>query len=384
MVAVNDGTRKGAADQSNKYYEMEWDGVSSNFNVKYGRVESTEAHASYPISKWQSQYNSKVKKGYVDVTHTVTVAVENNKVDEDIPLAKVEDSKVEEFLTLMQKYTKGLVAQTYTVKAKDVTQAQVDEAQTYINNLTKVDKKDVTSVNNLLLKLYMVIPRYMDNVRNHLLPNIKLEDVLQQEQDNLDAMASQVKLHKKEEKPSKTTKKEKKTLLDLLGVDNIKVIKSSSEIDYLVKQITGKRTEAIFEVEKKSEKERLDKWLATQENKKTRLVYHGTKCTSVIPILEQGLKIRPSGNFQFTGKAYGNGNYFSEQFSTSIGYTDGSYSGRDAVMLIYEIHVGKESSSSFQDYSSCKRAGYDSFNGGWLRVAYKEEQAKIKYIIWLK
>jgi poly [ADP-ribose] polymerase len=341
MVAINDGKSKGA-DQSNKYYEMEWDGMSSNFNVKYGRYQSTEQHATYPISKWDTKYNEKVRKGYKDVTHTVSVVVTESKVEDKIELAKVEDAKVEEFLTLMQKYTKGLVAKTYTVKAKDVTQSQVDEAQGYINNLTKIDKKDVTSINNELLKLYMVIPRYMDNVRNHLLPNIKLENVLQQEQDNLDAMASQVKLHTEEAKPAKTKKVQKKTLLDLLGVDNIKQVKSTTEIDYLVKQITGKRT-----------------------------------------ILEQGLRIRPTGNFQFSGKAYGNGNYFSEQFSTSIGYTDGRYNG-DAVMLIYEVHIGKESTSHFHDYNSCKRAGYDSFNGGWLRVAYNEEQSKIKYIIWLK
>lgn len=122
-------------------------------------------------------------------------------------------------------------------------------------------------------------------------------------------------------------------------------------------------------------------WLKSQKNQKTTVVLHGTRCTSVIPILEQGLKIRPAGNFQFSGKAYGNGNYFSEQSSTSLGYTGND---NDKVLLVYEVHTGKESKSSFNDYSSCKKAGYDSFEGGWLRVAYNEQQSRIKYIIWLK
>lgn len=373
---------------NNKYYIMEWDGVSSNFNVKYGRVESTEAHASYPISKWDSQYNSKVKKGYKDITHTVSVTIDTteDKGQEDETLAEIEERKVAEFLTLMKRYTDGLVAKTYTVKYQDVTQAQVDEAQNIIDELQKIDKNDVTSFNSKLLELYMIIPRYMGNVRDHLIPNINVEKTLQQEQDNLDAMASQVKMYKKDTKkkkePTKAEKAKQNSLLDLLGIKKMTQVKSNPEIDYLVKQISGRKVESIFEVQKDWEDKRFADWLASQPNKQTKLVYHGTKCTSVIPILEQGLKIRPTGKFQFSGKAYGNGNYFSEQFNTSIGYTDGHRG--DSVMLIYEVHIGKESTSCFNDYNSCKRAGYDSFNGGWLRVAYKEEQCRIKYIVWLK
>lgn len=365
---------------NNKWYEMEWDGVSSNFNVKYGRVESTAATASYPISKWDSQLKSKLKKGYKDVTYTISTTIETTK--DDVQLAKIEDAKVDRFLTLMRQYTNNLVSNVYTVKYNNVTQTQVDEAQNIINELHKIDKKDVTLLNSKLLELYMIIPRRMGNVKDHLIPNIDVTKILQQEQDNIDAMASQVNMYKKEEKTSKKTKKESKSLLNLLGIENMREIQNNKEIDYLTKQITGKSVQAIFEVNKDKEKKRFDDWLKNQNNKTTKFVYHGTKVTSVIPILEQGLKIRPTGNYKFSGKAYGNGNYFSEQFSTSLGYTD-SYR-RDNVMLIYEVHIGNVSKHSFHDYNACKKAGYDSFDGGWLRVAYREEQAKIKYIIWLK
>lgn len=373
------------ADNNNKYYEMTEDG-SGSFDVKYGRIQSTAQTARYSMYDWNKKYNEKVNKGYKDVTHTVAVEIVVDDPKEDkVEMAKLEDAKVQVFLELMNKYTNGLVAKTYTVKAQSVTQKQVDNAQKFIDELMLIEEKDVTSMNSKLLELYMEIPRKMGNVRDYLLPNIDIKKTLQQEQDNLDAMAAQVKMlqpKKVEKKAAAKVKKETKTFLDMIGVEKILEVKGSKEIDHLVKQVTGKKLEAIFEVDKSAEKTRFDNWLAQQTNKATRLVYHGTKNTSVIPILQQGLKIRPTGNFQFSGKVYGNGNYFSDQFSTSLGYTDRYDS--NAVMLIYEIHTGKESKSSFHDYRACKAAGYDSFEGGWLRVAYDENQSKIKYILWLK
>ena len=38
------------------------------FRVEYGRIDSTKTTRYYPISKFESQAKSKIKKGYVDVT----------------------------------------------------------------------------------------------------------------------------------------------------------------------------------------------------------------------------------------------------------------------------------------------------------------------------
>ena len=277
---------------SNKYYEMIYES-GDNFTVNYGRIESTKTTLQKPYSQWKSVYNEKIKKGYKDVTHTVSVIVENVTETTDDKLIKIEEAKVEQFLTLMKKYTDGLVAKTYSVKAKDVTQAQVDEAQRHLDDLLKIDKKDTTAINSKLLELYMVIPRYMSKVQNYLLPNIDLDKTLQQEQDNLDAMASQVSLAKPSE--VKKTKKEGKTLLDVLGV-SMKEIKSNSELKYLTDQLKSNKIQGIFEINKKDHNGIYDKWMSKQKNKQTRILLHGTRCTSVIPIIEQGLKIRPVGN----------------------------------------------------------------------------------------
>ena len=74
-------------------------------------------------------------------------------------------------------------------------------------------------------------------------------------------------------------KKESKTLLDLLGVETIKQINSSKEIEALTKQVTGKKLEALFEVDKSSEKTRFDNWLAKQTNKNTHIQTYKSKKT---------------------------------------------------------------------------------------------------------
>jgi hypothetical protein len=108
------------------------------------------------------------------------------------------------------------------------------------------------------------------------------------------------------------------------------------------------------------------------------------------------LKIRPSGAYQFSGKAYGEGNYFSEVCSKSLGYT--GYDD-DQVLLVYEVHTGNpfvydgwyRGNSFSLTYNELQKRGYDSTyvkaGNGLLNseiIAYKEDQPRIKYVIWLK
>jgi len=375
-------------ENNNKFYEMTYEGGSS-FNVKYGRVESTIQTASYSLSQWNSKYNEKIRKGYKDVTHTVAVEV---KQVEDVKYTN-SGSPEEEFLFLMKKYTDGLVSKTYTVKAQSVTQKQVNNAQGYLDQLVKLPKTKTTEINNLLLQLYMEIPRRMGNVRDYLLPNINLEKVLQQEQDNLDAIASQVSMISTDKK--KKTKKNESDLLSTLGI-KMKKINGHPDIQYLVDQLSKNKIKAIFEIQKHEHDKLFEDWMKKQKNTQKRHLLHGTKCTSVIPIIEQGLKIRPSGNYQFSGKVYGEGNYFSETCSKSLNYT--GYDP-DQVLLVYEVHTGNpfvydgwyRGNSFTLNYKNLQERGFDSTfvkaGGGLLNteiIAYKEEQARIKYIIHLK
>ncbi len=383
------------ADNNNKYYEMTYDGSSSNFVVKYGRIESSSTTASYPISKWNSKYKEKVNKGYVDVTDKITVQVTESKSDKNTIL-DVAEKMVNEFLKKMKAYTDGLVSKTYSVKADAVSQKQVDEAQKLIDDVNDLDPKSTKAINDKLIELYTIIPRRMSHVRNYLLPNIKLADHMENEQDNLDAMAAQVSMIKPVTKAkAKADKKAAQTLLDQLGITMTEAKGVPKDVQYLIKQSHGRKVKAIFEVNKQAEDVVFDKWVSTQKNKTTSILIHGTRCTSVIPILEIGLKIRPSGNFQFSGKAYGDGNYFSEHMQKSLGYT--GYDP-DKVILVYEVHTGNpfvydgwyRGNSFSLNYSELSKRGYDSTYvkpGSGLQnseiIAYKEQQNRIKYIIWL-
>lgn len=389
-------------ENNNKYYEMIHDG-GSTFTVNYGRVEHTKVTCQKGIYEWDTLYRSKVKKGYKDVTDIITTKEDKkdnkkSKKKEAAKIAEVKELQVAAFLKAMKAYTDGLVASTYSVKCDAVTQVQIDTAQKLINELVLLDpKKQETVVNTKLLELYTIIPRFMRKVNDYLLPSIDFSKTMVQEQDNLDAMASQVKMYadKPEEEEEVVTPKEQ-TLLDLMGV-KMEEVKNPAELQYLLKQVThGVRIESVFKVEKNAETETFQEWLKKQKDQSTRYLIHGTRCTSVIPILEQGLKIRPKGNFQFSGKAYGDGNYFSEVVQKSLGYT--GYSA-DKILLVYEVHTGKPfvyegwyRGNQFQlCYEELNKRGFDSTHvkagSGLLNseiIAYKEEQCHIKYIIWLK
>lgn len=404
MVEVNDNPKQGKAAQSNKFYEMLYEG-GSTFTVKYGRVESSETVIQKPYSEWNSVYNSKVKKGYKDVTDFVSVKVDTTQPTGGTPFAKTGDNKVDEFLSLMKAYTDNLVSTTYSVKAEAVSQVQVGTAQVILDKLNALTEKNVNlsvhaTLNDLLVELYTTIPRRMRNVRDYLLPNIKLDKLLIQEQDNLDAMAAQVaQVQKVGKKISKTGTPKKKTLLDELGLSKMETSCArdyDKDIGYLLKQSHGKIVEAVFEVNKPSEDKNITEWMSTKKDKTCKILIHGTRCSSVLPILEQSLKIRPAGNFQFSGKAYGDGNYFSEVMQKSLNYVGHD---NDKILLVYEVHTGNPfvydgwyRGNSFPlTLKELSSRGYDSTyvkaGNGLLNseiIAYSEKQNHLKYIIWLK
>jgi len=381
-------------ENNNKYYTMtENNGV---IDIEYGRVESSSTKLTKPLSEWDSIYKSKVKKGYKDVT---AYAAETTLITEDKNDNKLSSTgmmKVDEFMSLMQQYTDGLVKATYSVTAKQVTQQQVDDAQKVLTELMSMKNDTESDVNKKLIELYTIIPRRMSKVQYHILPSIKLEDILDKEQDNLDAMASQVAMQNKITPKTQKVTPSQQTILDAIGITMKECVGVPKEVEYLTKQCTRNKIAAIFEVNSPIEDKIYNEWLSKQKDKTSRILIHGTKNTSVIPILKTRLQIRPQGNFQFAGKVYGEANYFSEVVSKSLNYT--GYDN-DKVLLVYEVHVGNpyiydgwyKGSSFTLNYKNIKERGFDSTyvraGGGLLNseiVCYREEQNHIKYIIWLK
>ncbi len=379
------------SENNNKYYTMSYDGVSDTFDIERGRVEVTKiVEKPLPISKYDSVLKSKLKKGYKDVTNLVGV-----EIKQDGSFKKETDSKVQNFVELMERYRNNLVSSTYT-KASAVTKAQVDEAQRILNEL--VASKDIsdTAKNELLIDLYSTIPRKMDKVQNFLIPNIKLEEILSEEQDNLDAISSTVEATEHVQYDN--------TLLTNIGLKMEHIDASTvNELQYLLNQptyYTNKPLKSldidVYRVINEKEDKVYHKRKETLPIKDSRFLLHGTRNSSVLSIFEQGLKIRPTGNFHYAGKAYGDGNYYSETVAKSLNYTGND---KDKVLLVYEVLIGnpfvysgwyRGNSFPLTEAELLKRGFHSTFveaGNGLLNseiIIYNEQQQRLAYLIHIK
>ncbi len=126
-------------NNNNKFYIMEE--KNGQLHIEYGRIDHTSTKLTKSMGEWESILRSKIKKGYKDVTDLVTEKVIDTPDSNDITvLSKLDEVKVNTFLDLMQKYTNGLVTNTYSVTYKNVTIKQIKTAQSILDELGKIDK----------------------------------------------------------------------------------------------------------------------------------------------------------------------------------------------------------------------------------------------------
>ena len=121
-------------ENNNKYYNLFPDG--DQFRVEYGRVDATKTTAHYPMSKWNSQINSKLKKGYQDVTDLKKDLVEEiSSANPESPYKDIENAAVKAIVDKIQSLARDTINKNYTVKASAVTQDMIDAAQKVIDDL---------------------------------------------------------------------------------------------------------------------------------------------------------------------------------------------------------------------------------------------------------
>ncbi|AAB94433.1 101L [Invertebrate iridescent virus Kaz2018] len=173
-------------NNNNKYYEMKYEG-GDTFTVIYGRVDQSSTVISKPFKEWDKIKNSKLKKGYKDVSSKSVSSVESNE-------REIENKSIKEFIHKMRAYTNLLVSNTYSVNSKEVSSSQISNAQKLLNKISSMDMdENVDEINELLILLYTCIPRKIKNVKKCILPYIDIKQTIIQEQDNLDALSSQLK-----------------------------------------------------------------------------------------------------------------------------------------------------------------------------------------------
>lgn len=389
------------AGNNNKFYNMFPQGDS--LVVEWGRVGATPQKTTYPISKWNSLYRSKVNKGYKDITDLVK---ENTTKSDYLAIG---DSRIESLFDKLLSFARDSVKQNYTISSDAVTQAQISEAQVYIDSLTNLVSNgaviDIDKFNKLLLELYTVIPRRMTNVRDHLIKNTRdyrklLQDarnIIDSEQKTLDVMRGQVSMKGIQD----TSDVSDKTILDVLGIE----VEYGSADDFdVVKRLMGSdahELKHVYRVIHHKSRNRFDEQIKNAQNKKTELFWHGSRNENWISILQSGLKIRPS-NAILTGAMFGHGIYFADKYRKSAGYTSlsGAYwtrgESKTAFIALMDVHVGNQYRvlrHSYECYKFTKaylqqKGNYDSVfaeRGADLRnneyIVYDDAQCTIKYLV---
>lgn len=390
-----------SADNHNKYYNLFPEG--DRFKVQYGRVDSTKTEKYYPISKWESQIKSKIKKGYQNVTELRRDLVEEiSSANPESPYKEIENAAIKAIVDKLQSLAHDTIRKNYTVKASAVTQDMVDAAQKIIDELAN-NSVTVDDFNATLLKLFTIIPRRMGDVRDYLAD--KTDDfskIITKEQDLLDVMRGQIYV-KPEIEPITTTEKKQQTILEELGL----VMEETTRDDVaLIKTLMNESADKFrkaWRVTNLKTQNRFDKFVAENNIKDTRLLFHGSRSENFWSIIKTGLVLRPT-NAVITGKMFGYGVYYAPKCAKSIGYTSlsGSYWARGgcntAYMALFDVAYGTpydvynfdskyynldyDKLQQFKSGANCLHAHADR---GMLRndeiVVYKEDQMTIKYLI---
>ena len=388
-------------ENNNKYYNLFPEG--SQFRVEYGRIDATKTTRTYPISKWESQIKSKLKKGYQDITDLKKDLVEEiSSTNPDSPYREIENAAIRAIVEELQRLARETIQKNYTVKASAVTQDMVDAAQEIIDALAN-SSSIIDEFNNNLLKLFTVIPRKMGNVRDYLAKDINdFAKIISTEQDLLDVMRGQIYVNPDYE-PEEVVDNKQQTVLEELGLvmdettaDEVAMIKT------LMNESAGKFRRA-WKVTNLKTQARFDKFVSDNKIDNTKLLFHGSRSENFWSIIKTGLVLRPT-NAVITGKMFGYGCYYAPKCAKSIGYTslNGSYWARGgnnvAYMALFDVAYGTpydvynfdrkyydlnyDKLQQFMPGANCLHAHADK---GMLRndeiVVYKEEQMTIKYLI---
>ena len=291
------------------------------------------------------------------------------------------------------KSAKTSIKRDYSISAEAVTQTQLDEAQSIIDNIYQ--NKDVFSlkgINDELRQLYTIIPRKMADTRSFFLNSLNIPyliELLQSEQSKLDTLKTQISIENTNE--DKITLESLGFSCEVASKADREFIKNNTDFrltNHKVFKITNHVTENVF----------------NPKHLKTKLLYHGSRNENFLSIIQNGLKIRPKG-VQTTGSMFGDAVYFADLARKSIGYTSlsGSYwaSGHSnkAYLAIFEVATGHEwrvfdngqtwsSWMSRIDEKQVKLNGCDSVfakGGVDLRnneyMIYNSNQCTIRYLI---
>ena len=386
----------------NKFYIMQI--IEKNGNgylfIRYGRVgekgrlstkfaSSPADHVAFFIKQfrsktgnhWSSRDRFEAKKGKYYLCEMDYEDVDEVKDDDTTKKDKKDvectlDERVQNFLRLvsdvkeMKKTLVDLDIDTRKMPLGKLSQSQIDKGYEILNKI-KLELKKKESVEredyitDLSSEYYTLIP-YVCN-RGSRPPVINTDAMVQKYTETLDELSNitvAAKIVKDSEhvgdvhpldavyhsietdiKPVKKGSKAWKTIEDYIFNTHAPT-HSSYEVELV----------DIYEIKRKGEREKYRKEFGSHDNKQ--LLWHGTRLTNYISILQKGLLLRPDvipGTY-VTGKMFGYGIYGANSFSKSFNYTGASRSNPTACLFLAEFALGKTSNRLKHDYYISKQS----------------------------
>lgn len=391
-----------ASANNNKYYKQIPHG--DTWTAEYGRIGSSSQRREYSMSQWNSKYNEKIRKGYVDQSDLVEDLIQVQK-PKQLEYKEIENKVIAEIVERLQEMAKQAISDNYTISSNKVTQAMVDEAQEILTGL--LDIPDVDTFNDMLLKLFTVIPRRMGNVKDYLVKSTEdFAKIIQREQDLLDVMRGQV-VQKQimDDTKDNDDNKNENTILEQLGLE----FDECNDKDIaVIKDALGSCADRFYKawkVKNVKTQERFEKFVKENNIKNTKLLFHGSRNENWWSIINTGLVLKPT-NAVITGKMFGYGIYYAPKARKSLGYTslDGSYwvrgNSKSGFMALMDVAYGKpydvySFDSKYYNFNydrlqeACNGANcLHAHEGTMLRndeiIVYKEDQCTIRYLIELR
>lgn len=393
-----------ASDENhNKYYRMTANG-DGTWSAQYGRVGSTAQKRTYSNSQWQTKYNEKIRKGYIDQTDLVSDLVTVASKSDGHGYKTIDNKSIAEIVRRLQQLAREAISENYSISSNKVTQSMIKEAQQILSSLGSV--KNVDEFNETLLKLFTVIPRKMGKVKDYLASSSKdFSKILESEQDLLDVMKGQVIQHSIEKagEPDQNINPEQ-TILGAMGLEFEECTCSYiQEIKKLLGDCSGK-FHAAWRVRNIRTQERFDRFCEEENIVNRKMLWHGSRNENWWSIINTGLMLRP--NAVINGKMFGQGIYFAPKARKSMGYTSlkgaiyTNGTSNYAFMAVMDVAYG----NPYNAYSFDNK--YYSFNYQKLRedspganclhahagrmlvndeiIVYREDQVTIKYLVELR
>ena len=375
---IHVSVENGKTGNSNKVYIME-ELADGRIKCDYGRVGKELKTEYKEKGKWESVYKQKLSKvkDYNDVTDLIAEPVTNKNGTKTLDIS---DKEVRSLIEDLMNFANKSIQQNYKVTQEAVSEQQVNAAQDVIDSINKILKVNVNTktLNDLLMKLYITIPRKMKDVRDHLFSPVTDKDSLKEakelianEQDTLDTMAGQVKLLK--QKASLGQTKSDVTILDQMGI-TIEVETDPDMLALIYKLLGSSKDQVkrIFKVNNHKTRTIFDNFVSAAKVKKQRKYFHGSRNENWFNLLQTGLLIRPAGAVH-TGSMFGDAIYLADKAQKARGYSSlrGSYwtkgSANKGYIALLDSHVGNQKEILHHDsscYSLCesklKKDGYDS------------------------